>query len=114
LVPNDPWVVAQVVGILWVVAHRPLWTRLVVVSLDYDDTHYVVVALVYSSGLYTLDEMRMSTLVVDMYDVREKNFIVTSREGRRHVPCAEDLKVQVSPIERHHLDVIAHKLDLYI
>jgi hypothetical protein len=50
LVPNDPWVVAHVVGILWVVAHRPLWTRLVVVALDDDDTHYEVVALVSSSG----------------------------------------------------------------
>jgi hypothetical protein len=49
LVPSDPWVVSQVVGILWVVSHHPLWlyplwTRLVVVSLHDDDTHYVVVA----------------------------------------------------------------------
>jgi hypothetical protein len=39
---------------------------------------------------------------------------MTSREGRRPKPCAEDLKVQVGPVERHHLDVTVHMLDLYI
>jgi hypothetical protein len=58
--------------------------------------------------------MRRSTLVVAMCDVMEKTFTVTSREGRRPMPCAEDLKVQVGPVERHHLDVTVHTLDLYI
>jgi hypothetical protein len=58
--------------------------------------------------------MRRYTLVVAMCDVMEKTFTMTSKEGRRHMPCAEDLKVEVDLVERHHLDVTAHTLDLYI
>jgi hypothetical protein len=39
---------------------------------------------------------------------------MTSREGRRPMPCTRDIKVQVDPVERHHLDVIVHTLDMYI
>jgi hypothetical protein len=58
--------------------------------------------------------MRRSTLVVSMCDVMEKTLTVTLREGRRPMPCAKDLKVQVDPVERHHLDATIHTLDLYI
>jgi hypothetical protein len=74
----------------------------------------VVVALVFSSGLWPLDEMRRSTLVVAMCDKMEETFHYDVREGRRPKPCAEDLEVQVSHVEWHHLDVAIHMLDLYI
>jgi hypothetical protein len=47
----------------------------------------VVVALVYSSGLWSPDEMRKSTLVVAMCDVMEETFHYDVREGRRPKPC---------------------------
>jgi hypothetical protein len=74
----------------------------------------VVVDQVYSSGLWPLDEMRRSTLVVSMCDVMEETFHCDIREVRRPKPCAEDLEVQVVHVERHHLDMTTHTLDLYI
>jgi hypothetical protein len=56
----------------------------------------VVVALVCSSGLWPLDEMRRSTLVVAMCDEMEETFHYDVREGRRPKPCAEDLEAQVA------------------
>ena len=77
-------------------------------------THYVVVAQVYSSGLWCLDEMRRYTLVVSMCDVMEEIFHCDVIEVRKPEPCAEDLEVQVVHVERHHLDVTTHTLDLHI
>jgi hypothetical protein len=58
LVPNDPWVVAHVVGILyWVGAQRPL---------GFSPCGWDIMGCTpsFSSGLYPLEDLDRSTLVV--------------------------------------------------
>jgi hypothetical protein len=55
----------------------------------------ILVDLVFSSGLWPLDEVRRSTLGVATCDEMEETFHYDVREGIRPKPYREDIEEQV-------------------